>query len=65
MLCAIMTDVLAVTPFYEPNIVGGAEVSTQILAEGLCDRVDVLTYGPSDAERELNDVSIFERNFAT
>lgn len=53
-------DVLLVTPFYDPNIVGGAEVSTQILAEGLCGRADVLTFCPHGKHRVLNGVDIYE-----
>ena len=46
-----MIDALLVTPYYDPNIVGGAEISTQLIAEGVLGRCDVLTFGATDARR--------------
>ncbi|WP_322152206.1 glycosyltransferase [Paratractidigestivibacter sp.] len=59
-----MKDVLLVTPYYDPNIVGGAEISTQLIAEGLPARCDVLSFGPSDCQRRLNGVDIYEMSFS-
>lgn len=55
-----MSDVLLVTPYYDPNIIGGAEVSTQLIAEGLPRRCDILTFGPREQYRERNGVSVYE-----
>lgn len=55
-----MIDTLLVTPYYDPNIVGGAEISTQLIAEGLLGRCDVLCFGPKDCQRSLNGVDIYE-----
>lgn len=51
---------LLVTPYYDPHVVGGAEISTQLIAEGLVGGADVLTAGTRDSERELNGVRIIE-----
>ncbi|WP_322354175.1 glycosyltransferase [Paratractidigestivibacter sp.] len=53
-------DCLLVTPYYDPNIVGGAEISTQLIAEGLSGRCDVLTFGRVNAERQVNGVRVRE-----
>jgi len=57
-----MRNTLLVTPYYDPNIVGGAEISTQLIAEGICGRCDVLTFGRANGRRELNGVAIYEAN---
>ena len=44
-------NILVATPYYEPNIVGGAEISTQLLAEGLANfghKIYVLTIGEKE-----------------
>lgn len=58
-----MIDALLVTPYYDPNIVGGAEISTQLIAEGVLGRCDVLTFGATDARRSLNGVTVYEMAF--
>lgn len=58
-----MSDALLVTPYYEPNVVGGAEISVQLIAEGLPDRCDVLTFGEKDGLRTCGGVDIYEINF--
>jgi glycosyltransferase involved in cell wall biosynthesis len=58
-----MKDTLLVTPYYDPNIVGGAEISTQLIAEGIRGRCDVLTFGRVNSKRELNGVNVYEINF--
>lgn len=55
-------DVLLVTPYYDPNIIGGAEISTQLIAEGLAGRCDVLTFGRADGKRQVNGVDVYEIN---
>lgn len=57
-----MKDVLLVTPYYDPNIVGGAEISTQLIAEGLRGRCDVLTFGRTNGRRLVNGVDVYEVN---
>ena len=57
-----MKDTLLVTPYYDPNIVGGAEISTQLIAESLPGRCDVLTFGRSNRERQVNDVDVYQTN---
>ena len=56
----MMADCLLVTPYYDPNIVGGAEISTQLIAEGLPGRCDVLTFGRVNSERQVNGVRVRE-----
>lgn len=56
----MMADCLLATPYYDPNIVGGAEVSTQLIAEGLPGRCNVLTFGRGDGERSVNGVRVRE-----
>ena len=56
----MMPDCLLVTPYYDPNIVGGAEISTQLIAEGLPGRCDVLTFGRGNSERRVNGVRVRE-----
>ena len=58
-----MADTLLVTPYYDPNIVGGAEISTQLIAEGLLGRCDVLTFGAECGLRMLNNVKVYELYF--
>lgn len=58
-----MKKILIVNSFYYPTIVGGAEISTQLLAEGLSDDYDVhvLTTGQHKAEvqkEEINKVTV-------
>ncbi len=57
-----MSSILLVSPYYDPNIVGGAEVSTQLIAEGLPGEADVLTFGLEDSVRTLNGVTVYEIN---
>lgn len=57
-----MPPILLVTPYYDPNIVGGAEVSTQLIAEGLHGDADVLTFAERDSSRSLNGVTVYELN---
>ncbi|MDD3049330.1 MAG: glycosyltransferase [Bacilli bacterium] len=54
--------ILMATPYYDPNIVGGAEISTQLIAEGLAERgheVDVITVGIEDSIKIMNGVKIY------
>ena len=60
--CPVTKDVLLVTPYYDPNIIGGAEISTQLIAEGLAGRCDVLTFGRADGKRQVNGVDVYEIN---
>ena len=55
-----MKDALLVTPYYDPNIVGGAEISTQLIAEGLSGRCDVLTFGRTYGKRQVNGIDVYE-----
>ena len=55
-----MPDTLLVTPYYEPNIVGGAEISVQLIAEGLMGSCDVLTYGSENGTRTVGGVTVHE-----
>ena len=57
-----MRNVLLVTPYYDPNIVGGAEISTQLIAEGILGRCDILTFGHANGSRALNGVEVYETN---
>lgn len=57
-----MRDVLLVTPYYDPNIVGGAEISTQLIAEGLPGRCDVLTFGRTNGRKQVNGIDVYEIN---
>lgn len=53
--------ILIITPFYDPYVVGGAEISCQIMAEGLAKRgheVTVLTVGYSNENGEKNGVLV-------
>jgi len=60
--------ILLLNTFYYPKLVGGAEVSVQLLAEGLKDQkhqVFVITLGTKDEVRKLNGVVVIrlkERN---
>lgn len=56
-----MKKVLFITPYYTPNTVGGAEISTQLIAEGFPNESVVLTGSRCERERTLNDVIIIER----
>ena len=54
--------ILFVTPYYNPQIVGGAEISVQILAEGLAARnhsVSVLTLDQTDHNEVCNGVEVY------
>lgn len=54
-------NILIVTPYYEPNIVGGAEISTQLLAENMAKighKTHVLTIGKIDKEEIINNVIV-------
>lgn len=53
-----MKKVLFVTPYYYPNIVGGAEVSTQLVVEGLNEYCEILTFGEECKRYSLNNVYI-------
>lgn len=58
--------VLIVNSYYYPDIIGGAERSTQLLAEGLARRgvnVCVLCNGLEDCKSEHNGVVIIRRRF--
>ena len=53
--------ILIFTPYYYPNIVGGAEISTQIIAEGFSeigDDIQVLTVGNEKSVGFLNGVKV-------
>lgn len=53
--------ILLVSTFYYPIIKGGAEISTQIMAEGLAEKgheVTVLTLGPEEYTEFINGVRI-------
>lgn len=52
-------SILIVTPYYVPYIVGGAEISTQLIAENV-PGVDILTIGYSDGERRYGNARILE-----
>jgi glycosyltransferase involved in cell wall biosynthesis len=56
---------LIVTPYYTPYIIGGAEISLQLLAEGLAKKkydVTVLTLSYKYEERMCNGVRILSIN---
>lgn len=55
---------LVVTPYYTPNIVGGAEISNQCIAEGMQKRghdVTVLTYSDTASVESINEVKVIRR----
>ena len=52
---------LFVTPYYAPNIVGGAEISTQLIAENVRE-VDILTIGNKSGKRIYNGVDVYEED---
>lgn len=60
--------ILLINTFYFPKFVGGAEISVQILAEGLVDKgheVYVLCFGPEESVYKVNGVvviSILQKN---
>ncbi|NCD72402.1 glycosyltransferase family 4 protein [Mucilaginibacter agri] len=60
--------ILLINTFYYPKFVGGAEISVQVLAEGLVDRghdVYVLCFGPEESVYKVNGVvviSILQKN---
>ena len=58
--------ILLASAFYTPFIQGGAEISTQILAEGLAargHRVDVVTAGKEDGTEQIGGVNVIRRVF--
>ena len=59
--------ILIISPIYFPFHVGGAEISTQILAESLNKisnfDITVLTHALSDAKEEVNNVSVIRKHF--
>ena len=58
--------ILIVNSLYPPNVIGGAEISTQKLAEELAKRgeeVFVLTTGDKDDVSEQKGVTIYRRRF--
>lgn len=58
--------ILIVSSLYNPYIGGGAEISTQILAEGLVKKgieVDVMTAGYNDSNEIINGVKIIRKDF--
>lgn len=60
--------ILLVSSLYYPKIIGGAEVSTQLLAEALTKdnmaEVHVLTTGESDIDEYINGVQIHRRRMS-
>jgi len=59
--------ILIINSLYAPNIIGGAEISSQKLAEGLRaadHEVFVLATGNEDSQEILNGVSIIRRRFS-
>lgn len=55
-------NILVATPYYEPNIVGGAEISTQLMAEGLAmagHQIYVLTIGKKEEVKIKNKVFVY------
>lgn len=57
--------ILIVSAIYYPYHLGGAEISTQLLAEGLAKsfEVSVVTHNLTNCVEKLNGVTIFRRNF--
>lgn len=58
--------ILIATTFYYPIIRGGAEISTQIMAEGLVRKghdVHIITSGLKNSEEFINGVKIFRKKF--
>lgn len=57
-------NVLIITPFYYPNIVGGAEISSQLIAEGLVKKghsVSVLTCSDDTRQEMVNGVMVYRK----
>lgn len=64
-----MKKILFISTLYYPYHVGGAEISTQILAEKLAEKkekysVSVLTYDRHNSIAEFNGVKIIRHNFS-
>lgn len=53
-----MNRVLFITPYYAPYIVGGAEISTQLIAEGLKEKACILTMGKRNSIKKQNEVLV-------
>ena len=53
-----MKRILFVTPYYAPNIMGGAEISTQLIAEGFPKQVEILTMSDRDESYQYNGVRV-------
>lgn len=61
-----MYKILIISPLYFPYHLGGAEISTQLLAEGLNQNelfsVDVFTHGTKDADEVINGVRVIRHH---
>ena len=53
-----MERIMLVTPYYYPNIVGGAEISTQLIAESVGNNCMVLTMDKMNHEEVVNNIDI-------
>ncbi len=55
-----MKKTMFVTPYYTPNIVGGAEISTQLVAECFPDDTMILTVDLHEEISQINDVEVIK-----
>ncbi|MGL5050191.1 MAG: glycosyltransferase [Fusobacteriaceae bacterium] len=53
-----------ISSFYDPYILGGAELSNKILAEGI-KNIEVVTLGKNNIEEEVNSILVKRLNFSS